>query len=426
MSRQTAILVAIISALGSSTHLARSQSAKAVVANDSRTPAADRLTYTTFQRPSNWDIYQFERSGQAPRRMTTDPGLDYGPVVSADGRWLVFASERRGNPDLYVVDLQTSGSEPRLLIDSDALEDQASFSPDSRSLAFVSTLSGNAEIYQLPFEPGRTQRMTDAQNLTRHTAGDFRPAFSPDGRKVAFSSDRDLAVRAITPINRERSSDIYVLDLVTRSLQRLTDTPGWDGSPKWSADGSQIVFYSQRGTDLNGRVRESKIWMMASDGANQRVVTATESVAVSPEFLANGRIIYSRRTAAGRWEIASVERDGSDVRVESDASAGDYGAPTKGPASGTFVVHGDGPVAGDPPGGYRRSVGETVLFSRGPVLVAGAPFRRTLPDREIEIFPLRYFAAVLHPAEDLLLHLRAASTTLRQPRFAFSEATPRG
>src|ERR1700693_204606 len=63
----------------------------------------DRVAYTSFQ-PSNWDIYLFAQPGQTPRRLTDYPGLDYDPVVSPDGRWLVFCSERRGNPDLYVLD----------------------------------------------------------------------------------------------------------------------------------------------------------------------------------------------------------------------------------------------------------------------------------------------------------------------------------
>ena len=56
----------------------------------------DRVAYTSFQPASNWDIYLFTQSGSVPRRLTDYPGLDYDPVVSPDGRWLVFCSERRG------------------------------------------------------------------------------------------------------------------------------------------------------------------------------------------------------------------------------------------------------------------------------------------------------------------------------------------
>src|ERR1700679_3214042 len=65
----------------------------------------DRIVYMSFQ-PSNLDIYLFPQQGKVPKRLTDYPGLEYDPVVSPDGRWLVFTSERRGNPDLYALDLE--------------------------------------------------------------------------------------------------------------------------------------------------------------------------------------------------------------------------------------------------------------------------------------------------------------------------------
>ena len=51
-------------------------------------------------------------AGAAPRRLTDHPGLDYDAAFSPDGRWVVFTSERRGNPDLYALELE-GGGEPR-------------------------------------------------------------------------------------------------------------------------------------------------------------------------------------------------------------------------------------------------------------------------------------------------------------------------
>jgi Tol biopolymer transport system component len=74
----------------------------------------DRVSYTTF-RPGEWDIYRFRESGKAPERLTSDPGVEYDPVVSPDGRFVVFCSEQRGSPDLFALDL-VRGGVPRLLI----------------------------------------------------------------------------------------------------------------------------------------------------------------------------------------------------------------------------------------------------------------------------------------------------------------------
>src|SRR5262245_34356926 len=242
----------------------------------------DRVTYTTF-RPGNWDIFRFSEPGAPPERLTVDPGLDYDPVVSPDGRWLVFCSERRGSPDLFALDL-LRGGEPRLLIDSEALEDQAAFAPDGKTLAFVGTFSGNADLYSMPFLPARTLTMTDAQNLTRTSAGEFRPSFSPDGHTLVFSSDRDSQVLALSSIVRLRHGDIYTMDVESRRTRRLTDWPGWDGSPSWSSDGKRIVFYrGEPRTASTWRETRTRIWTMDADGTNQRVVTPDETTALSPE-----------------------------------------------------------------------------------------------------------------------------------------------
>ena len=59
--------------------------------------AKEWISYSSL-RPSNWDIYHFTSRGAAPRRLTDHPGLDYDAVFSPDGKWVVFTSERRGNP----------------------------------------------------------------------------------------------------------------------------------------------------------------------------------------------------------------------------------------------------------------------------------------------------------------------------------------
>src|SRR5262245_23033283 len=230
----------------------------------------DRLLYTTL-RPANWDIYLFEGQGSEPRRLTDDPALDYNPVFSPDGRWVVFCSERRGNPDLYALDLK-NGGQPRLLTDNDSMEDAPAFSPDGKRIVFVSTRDGNADIFTMPFDSENPKASSQAVNLTRGAGGDFNPAFSPDGRHIAFSSDRAHAnglgayqqMRApgsdeLFKFPTSRTS-IYVMDADGKNVRRLTQPDGVDGSPVWSADGTSIYFYSKRRGGRNYR-----IWRMKAD-----------------------------------------------------------------------------------------------------------------------------------------------------------------
>ncbi len=354
----------------------------------------DRIAYVTFQA-SNWDIYLFSGPNEAPKRLTDYAGMDYDPVLSPDGRWLVFTSDRGGNPDLYVVDLQRGG-QPHLLVDSERMEDQATFSPDGKSLYFVSTYSGNADIYRVPFQPDRTVSMRDAENLTSSPAAELRPSISPDGVVMAFSSDRENLISMAIPISRIRSGDIWTMNLLDKTLHRLTHVHGteWNGSPKWSADGKKILYYSSQWKWPATR-QPSRIMLMDADGSNQHPVTPSEPGAVSPDFMPDGRIIYARNNKENREEIVTVDPDGSGERIESHSSTESYWGPTHGSSRGSFVAYGTGPTA---PGAAWPPLG------KGPALVAGAPFKRTLPDREVELYPMRYFVAILNPQADLIVH----------------------
>jgi Tol biopolymer transport system component len=354
----------------------------------------ERIIYLTFQ-PGNWDIYYFPKRGEAPRRLTDDPDLEYGAVISPDERWLVYCSEQRGNADLYALDLK-NGGRPRLLLESEAMEDQAAISRDGKTLAFVSTRDGNADVFTIPFRPEKTQNINNAINLTHHPGGDFRPSFSPDGKLIAFSSDRDTAPTG-DPAARRRAGEIYVMDIHGQNLRRLTFQPGWDGSPAWSLDGREIYFYS-------GRDRRYRIWVMNQDGSSPRVISPkTNDVALSPTVMPDGRIAYSARTGpeeTARWRIMSVKPDGSDERVESEES-NNYWQPSFGAKTGAMFCHGVGPTPKDAPVGSVFP--GRMYLGPGPLLRSGYPKRTDLPDRKVELYPIRGFSAVPHPNKDLLV-----------------------
>ena len=241
----------------------------------------DRLFYSSF-RPQGWDIYLSIDEGISFSKVTTHPALDYEPEISPDGRWLVFTSERNGNPSLFIKSTQQLDAPPRLLIDSDAMQDQAQISSDGQWLVFVSTHEGNADIYRLPFMPEQTLSLEVAKNLTRHPAGDYRPSISPDGSKVAFTSDRAHAIKShpFFPFARSRTGDIFVTDINGAASQRLTTTDKWDGSAAWSKDGSSLYFYSFRDDD-------SAIFRMNADGAEQQKISEETTFALSPVIISD-------------------------------------------------------------------------------------------------------------------------------------------
>ena len=248
--------------------------------------SSERLFYSSM-RPEGWDIYLSNDQGRTFDRFTNHPALDYNAAISPDGRWVVFTSERNGTPKLYIKPVQ-GDSPARLLIESNSMQDQVAFAPDGNWIAFVSSHQGNAEIYKLPFRPETTLNIEQAQNLTNHPSGDFRPAISPDGATIAFSSDREHPVKSHSrfPFAMQRTGDIYTMNAAGQSVKRLTESDKWDGSPEWSPDGSQIYFYSLR----SGQAR---IYRMNYDGSEPEPITPEGMEAVSPRFLNDSLLVFT-------------------------------------------------------------------------------------------------------------------------------------
>jgi len=359
----------------------------------------ERIVYSSL-RPGNWDIYHFPASGGDPERLTTHPGLDYGAVFSPDGRWVVFTSERRGHPDLYVIDLEARG-DPRLLIDSAVMEDQAAISPDGGTIAFVSTRDGNADVFTMPFRPAETSRLDGATNLTHHPGGDFRPAFSPDGQRIAFSSDRDTPAfgHPFFPFTRQREGELYVMDADGANATRLTESVNWDGSPAWSPDGGTIYFYSARGREIGppqspilGQEGGFRIWAIDADGGNPRPVTPEGVEALSPALTPEGRIAFSTRTSYDRWHVASVAIDATGGSPQDETGREtSYWMPSYHAGTGAMVCHGVGPVAGE-------SQAVEAVLGPGGLLAADYPAAVDLPDRSVALYPMRHTTGLApHP-----------------------------
>jgi len=362
----------------------------------------EAVVYTTL-RPQNLDIYLFEGVSDAPSRLTDHPALDYNATFSPDGRWIVFTSERSGNPELWAMEVGSRG-EPVRLTDHEALDDAADFSPDGRRLAFVSTREGNADIFVMPFAPGDATAEENATNLTRRPGGDFQPAFSPDGRSIAYSR-QDVLWANYSPDNSVFDISVvnlYVMDAdgadprqVVGQGPGLEVEPGVEygsvaGSPAWAADGEHIYFYR---IDAEGRT----IRRIRPDGSEDALV-AQEGL--SPVLTRDGRIAFSRpRTDRGldaldvlrTGLIVSVAADGSGLRAESD-TLGEYLAPAFDQGSGRMVAHGPGSTEGQP--GTLR---DGVLFAP-----PGARVRVRLGDRELSVWGIRGYFPALTPEGEVV------------------------
>jgi Tol biopolymer transport system component len=353
----------------------------------------ERILYTVL-RPGNLDVFLLEPGG-TPRRLTTHPGLDYNPVISPGGRWLVYTSEHGGNADLHALDLRRDDP-PVRLTSHPGMDDAAAFSPDGRTLAFVSTRGGDPDVWLMPFRPGDSRAEARAVNLTRSPYGDFNPAFSPDGRRIAFSSNRDvIGGFDLQNPDWDRFADthVYVVAIDGTALQRLTDAPGINGSPAWSADGRTLIYHRAE-IDVAAIARStSALWRVDAEGGKPTRLTPEGVFAVTPAALADGAVVFTRidlaeeaaRTPLRKMHggrIYRLEADGQTLTRLTEAH-GEFLAPTVHAASGRLVFSGEGPDEGLP------MMANGVPFAR-----PGAPGAVRLGDSAVEMRPLAaYFAS---------------------------------
>jgi Tol biopolymer transport system component len=168
------------------------------------------------------------------------------------------------------------------------------WSPDGRELAFVSRRDGNFEIYVINAD-GSGQ-----ENLTQHPARDSHPSWSRDGRKLAFVSRRD------------GNSEIYVMNADGSGLRNVTRAPSNDLGPAWSPDGRAIAFVKMiqkkcapNSTDprCDGNDYETFLYVVNGDGSGLRRLTTHPEWLFNPSWSADGKTI--------RYGRYLVQADGS-------------------------------------------------------------------------------------------------------------------
>jgi Tol biopolymer transport system component len=269
--------------------------------------------------------------GTGERRLLPTSGFDYSPSFSADGNWIVFTSERNGPANIFRAHADGSGLER--LTDNPSFDDQAMLSHDGRKLAFVSTRdSGSADVWALDLASRKLR------NITHHIGRNFRPAWSPDGKWLAFSSDRDTQPGRRSPSRFEQVqlTSVYIVRSDGHGPKRISALGVYAGSPGWSEDGRQVLFYEmsvEQAFDARFAFTKlinatSKIVSVdVSTGARSEIVTG-DGIKVAPQYV-NGEIAYS---------IKEGEHAGLAYSRHGSGTAGDMRNPSWSP-DGRQVVY---------------------------------------------------------------------------------------
>lgn len=239
------------------------------------------------------DLYVIRAAGGPPRRLTSDPATDGLPRWTADGRAVVFASNRSGHWQLWRVPAE--GGKPVPVRVNAHTEWQADESPDGRVLAFLSNRDGPESLWLLDQVGG------ELRSLVRHgkrtTMGN--PHWSPDGTRIVFSS------------NWRSGHQIYVVDVSNGQARRISPVGGCE--PRFSPDGTKLAYVRRR-----PRADKSRSVIVEHDLATgaETVLVEWPALSYDPVYSPDGSEIAFASDVTGAWEIYRQRRaDGKAHRV---------------------------------------------------------------------------------------------------------------
>lgn len=255
------------------------------------------LAFTKVGADGGTAIHVVSARGGRSRRLS-DGGLDDFPAWSPDGRQIAFSSLRGDTSQIYLMKADGSG-ERRLTAGRGSATDPA-WSPDGTRIAFTRVAEGSTgDIHVIGVDGRGETQLTDADTPTHGIFSyDDQAAWSPDGTRIAFISNRDV----------DLDYEIWVMNADGSAPVRLTRTRELelDKAPAWSPDGSLLAF-------SRGRGDRTAIWTMRPDGnAARRLRTRADEPAWSPD---GRRIAYtSFRNASA--DVYTMRADGrAQVRV---------------------------------------------------------------------------------------------------------------
>jgi serine/threonine protein kinase len=221
------------------------------------------------------------------------------PTVALTGDRLAYAVEVGGNNEIFRADLLHPQTPPVKLISSTREQMGPAYSPDGKHIAFASDRGGTNEIWMSDSNGTNLVQLTSLKNPVTGT-----PSWSPDGRRIVFDS------RAAVEEDKSHA-DVYIVDIVERVPRKLLTGTSEAAVPDWSHDGKWIFFLGG-GDDARGE----RIYRVAPEGGRAEAVTVARGYGPHESF--DGQTLYFTVHSGSTTilQAASLNPTGTEARVE--------------------------------------------------------------------------------------------------------------
>ena len=217
-------------------------------------PHGHRIAYWAADASGQRDLWTMPAQGGAPVAVTNDRFVDWSPIWSPDGRYLFFSSDRGGSMNLWRVPVDEATGlakgDPEPVTTPSSNSALITMSADGKRLAYVEQ-SSTQNLMRVAFPPG--SRPDPPTPVTQGSRFFAEPQVSPDGQWLATYS-------------LDNSNNLYVVRTDGTEFRQITDDGFKNIAPRWSPDGSQIAFYSNRSGPF-------QVWVIHPDGSGLRQVT---------------------------------------------------------------------------------------------------------------------------------------------------------
>jgi TolB protein len=238
------------------------------------------------------EIWAMDWDGSNQRRITRFNTLSIEPAISPDSTKIAFTSYRRGNPGIFIFSVDPVRQLP-FYNQVASVNETPSFTPDGKQIVYSSSASGTAQIYIANLDGSGLKRISSAGFI------EVEPKVNPKtGTEIAFVS------------GRSGPQQIYLMNIDGADVERLTPGEGEASNPAWSPDGKTLAFSWTRGFAAG----DWNVFVMDVASRRYNQLTHSEGRNENPSWAPDGQHLVFSSTRTGRPEIFSMLADGTQVR----------------------------------------------------------------------------------------------------------------